>query len=106
MADHIIAYDLGTGGAKASLYDREGTCRASTFVSYETFYPDSGWHEQRPEDWWNAIVQSTRELLAKKLAAPSDIASFSANRSPSGPTRAPKRRRLPSSKKSILTNGS
>jgi xylulokinase len=73
MADRIIAYDLGTGGAKASLYDREGTCQASTFVSYETFYPDSGWHEQRPEDWWNAIVQSTRELLAKKIASPSDI---------------------------------
>jgi xylulokinase len=73
MPDRIIAYDLGTGGAKASLYDREGTCQASTFVSYETLYPDSGWHEQRPQDWWNAIVASTRELLAKRLAAPSDI---------------------------------
>ena len=73
MADTIIAYDLGTGGAKASLYDREGVCQASTFVSYETFYPDSGWHEQRPMDWWNAIMRNTRELLAKKLAAPSDI---------------------------------
>ena len=73
MADRIIAYDLGTGGAKASLYDREGTCQASTFVSYETFYPDSGWHEQRPQDWWNAIVASTRELLARKIASPSDI---------------------------------
>ena len=28
----IIAYDLGTGGAKASLYSTEGTCLASTFV--------------------------------------------------------------------------
>ncbi len=29
----IIAYDLGTGGAKASLYQVDGTCLASTFVS-------------------------------------------------------------------------
>jgi xylulokinase len=76
MADHIIAYDLGTGGAKASLYNSEGTCKASTFVSYDTFYPDSGWHEQKPTDWWDAIVRSTRELLAQKVVAASDIAAL------------------------------
>jgi 3-oxoacyl-[acyl-carrier protein] reductase len=32
MLDKNIAYDLGTGGAKASLYDKEGTCQASTFA--------------------------------------------------------------------------
>ena len=69
----IIAYDLGTGGAKASLYNTEGTCLASTFVSYKTIYPDTGWHEQRPTDWWNAIVESTRALLARKLVPPSAI---------------------------------
>jgi xylulokinase len=69
----IIAYDLGTGGAKASLYDVEGTCLASTFVSYETLYPDTGWHEQRPADWWNAVVESTRALLSNTIADPSGI---------------------------------
>ena len=39
-ASTIIAYDLGTGGAKASLYDADGACLASTFVPYETLYPD------------------------------------------------------------------
>ena len=73
MTKTIIAYDLGTGGAKASLYDAEGACLASTFVPYETLYPDTGWHEQRPGDWWNAIVESTRALVAKRAAAPADI---------------------------------
>jgi xylulokinase len=70
----IISYDLGTGGSKASLFDADGTCLAFTFVPYDTLYPDTGWHEQRPEDWWNAIVRSTRELLARKIVAASDIA--------------------------------
>ncbi len=35
----IIAYDLGTGGNKASLYNAEGICLSSTFYSYDTFYP-------------------------------------------------------------------
>ncbi|MCC7205711.1 MAG: pentose kinase, partial [Anaerolineae bacterium] len=60
----ILAYDLGTGGCKASLYDGSGRSLASVFHAYETFYPHPAWHEQRPEDWWNAVVTSTRELLA------------------------------------------
>ena len=60
----ILAYDFGTGGIKASLYDEHGTCLASGFDGYATLYPRQGFHEQRPEEWWRATVQSTRELLA------------------------------------------
>lgn len=73
MSEKIIAYDLGTGGAKASLYDNEGECLGSVFVSYETFYPEAGWHEQRPEDWWNAVVEATRRLLESVSGAGSDV---------------------------------
>jgi xylulokinase len=62
---YIIAYDLGTGGNKASLYDVAGRCLAENFVSYPTQYPATGWHEQRPEDWWKAVVESTNRLLAE-----------------------------------------
>ena len=65
MSTYIIAYDLGTGGNKASLYDVAGACLADSFVAYATQYPHSGWHEQRPTDWWGAIVESTRALLAR-----------------------------------------
>ena len=73
MANKIIAYDLGTGGSKASLYDADGACLATTFVSYETVYPATGWHEQRPVDWWNAIVESTHRLLAQGGIVGSDV---------------------------------
>lgn len=73
MSKKIIAYDLGTGGNKASLYDAEGTCLASTFVAYDTYYPRSGWHEQRPMDWWRSVVESTRQLLAATRANVNEI---------------------------------
>ena len=60
---HIIAYDFGTGGTKASLYDGRGRCLAEHFASYPTRYPQAGWHDQRPEDWWQSVVESTRLLL-------------------------------------------
>lgn len=65
MGNRIISYDLGTGGNKASLYDSEGNCLAWVFVPYKTEYPHMGWHEQRPEDWWEAVAKSTRQLLEK-----------------------------------------
>ena len=73
MAPKMIAWDLGTGGNKASLYDAEGNCLASQFVPYQTQYPHPGWHEQRPEDWWNAVVESTRNLLAASGIQPREI---------------------------------
>jgi xylulokinase len=61
----IISYDLGTGGNKASLFDTDGIGITSVFEPYETFYPAVGWHEQRPADWWNAVVRSTNRLLTE-----------------------------------------
>lgn len=61
---YILAYDFGTGGIKASLYDEKGGCRAEGFDAYPTFYPAQGFHEQSPEAWWRSTVVSTRRLLA------------------------------------------
>ena len=74
MSTYIIAYDLGTGGNKASQYDAEGHCIAGNFVAYQTQYPKAGWHEQRPADWWDAVVASTRGLLAETDVDASEIA--------------------------------
>jgi xylulokinase len=73
MDKKIISFDLGTGGNKASLYDVEGNCLESTFVPYPTQYPQVGWHEQRPEDWWNAVAESTRKLLKSSGVDKNDI---------------------------------
>ena len=60
----FITYDLGTGGVKASLYDEELQTLGKSFMEYPTYYPQDTRHEQRPEDWWNGVVKSTRKLLA------------------------------------------
>ena len=65
---YILAYDFGTGGIKASLYDEAGVCLADGFDAYPTLYPSPGFHEQRPEAWWRATVASTRSLLAARPA--------------------------------------
>ena len=74
--DHVIAYDFGTGGIKASLYTPAGECVASHFATYETSYPNTGFHEQRPEDWWTATVDATRSLLSETDVAPAGIGAI------------------------------
>ncbi len=61
----IIAYDLGTGGIKASLFSESGESLAFKFSSYETFASGSLIREQRPRDWIEALKIATASLLSE-----------------------------------------
>lgn len=74
MSKYILAHDLGTSGNKATLYTLEGQLSASSVYDYPTFYPDDGWVEQDPEDWWKAVCVSTKELLESTGVTNSEIA--------------------------------
>jgi xylulokinase len=62
---YVIACDLGTGGCKSSLYDKEGNCIDGIFEEYSTYYPDERKHEQKPVDWLNAVKKSIKRLVKK-----------------------------------------
>ncbi|MBZ0302489.1 MAG: FGGY-family carbohydrate kinase [Anaerolineae bacterium] len=74
MANYVIAHDLGTTGNKATLYDSEGHLRGSAFHGYQTEYAHTGWAEQNPQDWWQAVCTSTRKLLQQTAVQPDDVA--------------------------------
>lgn len=73
----LISYDLGTGGVKASLYDEELNTVSKSFIEYQTQYPKPGFHEQRPEDWWQGVLQSTQRLLNGASVSPEEISCIS-----------------------------
>jgi len=56
-----LAYDIGTTGTKAALIE-SGEVLASVTKTYETHFGDSGVVEQNAVDWWEAMVNATREL--------------------------------------------
>jgi len=74
VENHIIAHDLGTTGNKATLYDREGRLVGASFYAYSTEYAHTGWAEQDPRDWWQAVCQSTKHLLEETRVSKNDIA--------------------------------
>ena len=63
--DYILAHDLGTTGDKATLFDSDGRLVRSAFAPYPTRFPRPGWAEQNPEEWWQAVCRSTRQILAE-----------------------------------------
>jgi len=62
--NYLLAHDLGTSGNKATLYALDGTLVASTTCPYDTRFFNGNWAEQEPADWWKAICDSTKALLA------------------------------------------
>lgn len=72
--DKLIAYDLGTGGIKASLFSSDGKSLAEVFRQYETFFPEDKFIEQRPSDWWDGVCFATKKLLEDSHTSPDEIA--------------------------------
>ena len=74
MKQFILAHDLGTTGNKASLYDAEGQLLGSSLSEYGVTFEQPLWAEQNPEDWWQAICHSTKQLLQQTKISKNDIA--------------------------------
>ena len=62
--DLVIGIDVGTNGTRAGLFDTSGRRIAIARESYRLDFPRVGWAEQDPEDWWRALVSTTRSLVA------------------------------------------
>lgn len=74
---YVIAHDVGTGSNKAALISADGQILASSEASYPFQYPQPGWVEQNPEDYWKAIVESTGDLIRKSGTDPTEIIGLS-----------------------------
>ena len=77
MAEYLLAHDLGTSGNKAVLYREDGTLLASALYEYPTIYPFPGAVEQKPEDWWEAVCNSTKRLLSEAGIPAGEIGAVS-----------------------------
>lgn len=59
-----IGIDLGTSAVKLLLMDEKGAIENVVSKEYPLYFPHSGWSEQEPDDWWNAVLDGLKELTA------------------------------------------
>lgn len=57
-----IGVDLGTSAVKLLMMDENGKVIKITSKDYPIYFPNPGWSEQNPEDWWKATVEGLKEL--------------------------------------------
>ena len=70
---YILAVDLGTSGPKSAIVSTNGEVIDSEFREVPLHLFPGGGAEQDPEDWWNAIMSTSRAVLARKKAPAEDI---------------------------------
>ncbi len=62
---YLIGIDIGTSGAKIIAADEQGVVAASKTVEYPLYTPRPGWAEQNPADWWQAVCEGCRAVMAQ-----------------------------------------
>ena len=72
----LLGVDVGTTGTKAVLMREDGTQIHSSYHGYELISPRPSHVEQRPEDWWRAVVSTVAECAAH-LPANEEVCAMS-----------------------------
>ncbi|MCL3782688.1 hypothetical protein EMN47_20065 [Prolixibacteraceae bacterium JC049] len=73
MAKYVIAHDVGTSSVKTALVNEAMQVLTHHTTGYSFLYPQPGWVEQNPEDYWNAAVTNTRKVIAQSGISRNDI---------------------------------
>lgn len=76
MAGYLIGIDIGTTGVKCVVLTPDGECKGFASCVYETCRPVAFAAEQRPSDWWEALVAVVRKCCGDPAIA-SNVAAIS-----------------------------
>ena len=72
----LLGIDLSTTGAKALLIDRRGNVVSTATTPLNLFTPHPLWSEQDPHEWWEATVNSIRQVLAAVKGSTDSVAAI------------------------------
>ena len=59
----LLGIDIGTSACKVALFERNGQVAAQANEPYALYYPEPGWVEQNPDEWWMAICAGIKRVL-------------------------------------------
>ena len=65
MQNLLLGIDIGTSACKVAVFDQSGKVMAQSNQPYQVYYPESGWVEQNADEWWYAICDGIRDVLAR-----------------------------------------
>lgn len=76
MAGHFIGIDVGTGSARAGIFNRTGRMLATAKRDIALYRDGPDIAEQSSADIWQAVCASVREAMSRAALTPDDIAGM------------------------------
>jgi D-ribulokinase len=76
MTNHYLGIDVGTGSARAGVFDQSGTLLASAKHDIAVWHEAGDIVEQSSDDIWRAVCASVREAVARSGIAAGSIAGI------------------------------
>jgi len=75
-SNYIMAIDQGTTGTKIILVDHDGMVISSAYREIEQIYPEPGWVEHNPKEYWDTTLFCAKEAMNKAGIEASQIAGI------------------------------
>ena len=72
----VLAIDAGTTGVRAMVVGREPFVLSRGYREFPQSFPQPGWVEHDPEDWWRAMLAATDEALGTAGRTAADLAAI------------------------------
>lgn len=76
MAEYILAIDQGTTSSRAILFDRQAQVQQVAQQEFSQHFPQDGWVEHEPEDIWQTVLSSCKEVLSKLTEGEDRVATI------------------------------
>ncbi len=76
---YVTGIDFGTESVRVGIFNRVGEPVAFASQPYPLYHPHPGWAEQKPAEWWAALVTATRAALDKSGVPREEIVGLGAD---------------------------
>ena len=63
MKNYLLGIDIGTSSCKVAVFDENGNVIVTHSEKYPIYYPQKGWVEQNPGEWWQAVCKALNKLF-------------------------------------------
>ncbi len=74
--EYLLGIDIGTSACKTALFTKDGKVEAASSGDYPVYYPKTGWAEQNPDEWWEAVCNTITEAIDNSGVNPAQIAGI------------------------------
>lgn len=73
---YILSIDQGTTGTRVILFNHDGMVHASAYREIKQIFPNPGWVEHDPDEYWETTMECAKEALEKGNARADEIAGI------------------------------